>query len=60
MEQVNEVVEWFSVALIQETKIWLQNTLRHVYKNKSNKFELPWDIEDNNKFKLGIDIDSVC
>jgi hypothetical protein len=53
-EQVSEVVEWYSMALIQETKIWLSNTLKYVYKNKSNKFDLPWDIlNHNNKFELG-------
>ncbi|CAM6002399.1 unnamed protein product [Sphagnum balticum] len=40
------VAEWYSTALVQETRLWLGRTLKEVSQARTNKFELPWDIAD--------------
>jgi len=42
-----QVIDWYSSIVVAETKEWLSNTLKHVYKTRTNKFDLPWDIEDD-------------
>lgn len=42
-----QVIDWYSSIVVAETKEWLANTLKHVYKTRTNKFDLPWDIEDD-------------
>lgn len=42
-----QVIDWYSSVVVGETKEWLANTLKHVYKTRTNKFDLPWDIEDD-------------
>ena len=32
---------------MSETKVWLANTLRHFYKRRKNKFDLLWDIAND-------------
>lgn len=45
--QLNDVVEWYSIGLVAETKMWLSNTMQVAYNGRKNIFDLPWDIEDD-------------
>lgn len=43
--EISNVISLYSNCVINETRMWLSKTLLHYLKSKTNKYDLPWDVE---------------
>jgi hypothetical protein len=45
VDDINAVMDWYSECLLHDTRAWLVRTSQNATNEKTNKSDLPWDVE---------------